>query len=137
MPNDTLAANAAVMPTRRAALVMLAAAGALLVAPRAASAANSDAEIFAQAERVRAAHKKLLAAVAADYADEEAEEAAFDDALDELSGEQEQLLALRPRTIAALKAIAAALLETDAFGLETAAAALARAVVRTPIPTEA
>jgi hypothetical protein len=134
MPNDTLAANAAAMPTRRAVLVSLAATGALLIAPQAASAANSDADIYAQVERVRATHSQLLATAAADYIDEEAEEAAFDDAVDELAAEQEALLAIIPHSVGALKAVAAVLLETDAFGLETVAPALARAIIATPFP---
>jgi hypothetical protein len=55
MPNDTLAANAASMPTRRAALGSVAAASALFAVPAAAAlTAHPDAELFALSRQARA-----------------------------------------------------------------------------------
>jgi hypothetical protein len=57
MPNDQLAANAASMPTRRAALGSIAAASAMLAAPAvAALAAHPDAELIALQAPIDAAY---------------------------------------------------------------------------------
>src|SRR6185437_15954451 len=98
MPNATLRANAQAMPIdRRAVLGSLAAAGGLLLAPRAARADGDDAALFRQVERVVALH----AAQQAHAGDEtEAGELAFDRAVSALAIAQDALLEMQPRTFA-------------------------------------
>jgi hypothetical protein len=66
MPNTTLTANSAAMPSRRGALgAIAAAAGAILAAPCAAGAVDLDAELFALQGSIEAADRVLDAAYAA------------------------------------------------------------------------
>ena len=162
MPHATARANAPAMPIdRRSALASLAATGGLFLAPRAAGlneggrspktgsgeepvsqpptpadaarAVGDDAALFSQVERVVALHE----AAQAHAGDEtEAGEFAFDRAVDALAIAQDALLEMQPQTFAGLRAMAAALVASDAFGLEEMAADLAQTIVDMPAPGE-
>jgi hypothetical protein len=96
MPNDTLAANAAPMPTRRVALSSILGAGAILAAPAAvALAAHADAELLALQPEIDAADR------------------AFDVVLSNLSCVQERFYELRDKLRLSQKPISPADPEWD------------------------
>jgi hypothetical protein len=120
---------------RRAALGAIAAAGAALAVPRVAQASTNDAELFAAVERFHALQRAANTAsahlskeearfavgegVAHAGGDEPTElqdaEAAFEGAVDELDAELEDLLEMRPVTVAGVRAMLAALLDHGAL----------------------
>jgi len=129
MPSTTLSADARALPNRRRALASLAAAGGFLLAPRAAKADGDDVALFRQVERVDGLH----AAQQAHTSDETEEgELAFNRAVRATAVAQAALMEMQPRTFAGLRAMAAALLASDAFGLEGMAADLAQTIVDMP-----
>ena len=169
MPKDTLTADAACMPIdRRAALGSLAAAGALLAAPRLAKAAGDDGDVFAAIARVEALRRadraagdrvaalnrqiparpalvddrELFAAREAWIAEREttkarlgyrAAEEAAGDAVAATYAAAWELLDLRPRTLAGLRALVAVLLDVNFFEVDDdGGEALARLVIESP-----